>query len=144
MQIESVREYILENTGIDVKTKQRDGNKSLIKTLFCHICKDFCTHDNGRSFSTSQISVFLKINRGSVSYHLNKDLKYILKGNRVLQKIYYHYYNSNNITSLFYQKRINEIESELKKIKTFEDNLKEELKYFKELEYFKKNIQEVV
>jgi hypothetical protein len=117
MTMQYLRQYILDQTGIDVLSKSRKQPIPTTKKVFIQIARKKCFGESNIMASYIDIGSFLNLNHSTVIHHYNSDLTYEFKQYTFLADIYYQYFERTEKTADEYQKEINQLKKELEEIK---------------------------
>jgi hypothetical protein len=117
MNMQYLRQYILDQTGIDVLSKSRKQPIPTTKKVFIKIARAKCFGESNIIASYEDIGRFLNLNHSTVIHHYNTDITYEFKQYTFLEDIYYQFFERTEKTADEYQKEINQLKKELEEIK---------------------------
>ena len=110
MTIDTIRNKILEETGVDCYSKSRVHPIPDVKKIFYRAIVDFA--DNHESILKT--SIYLNIDRSTFLHHLKIPLKTFLNSSIKVRKAYYLFYPTHEES---FECKINQLKQENKKLK---------------------------
>lgn len=113
MTIDTIRNKILEKTGIDCYSKLSVKPISDVKKIFYRACLDFARDKNGNFYSVNKLSKILNIHHTTILYHLSIPISVYINLNIKTQQahdIFYPSYKEN------LECKINQLKKENKKL----------------------------
>ena len=117
MTMQYLRQYILDQTGIDVLNKSRKQPIPTAKKVFIKIARAKCFDKSNIIPTYENIGEFLKLDHSTIQHHYNTVLTYEFKEYTFLRDIYYQFFKRTEKTAEDYQKEINQLKKELEELK---------------------------